>query len=89
MEHTNTFTFLNLDIKQRKNASQLKPEEQNYAILSVLDEKNTPCKFFVFKSEVLQKILESSLEPLQKVDITYEVVFINNSWNVRLVDMNE
>lgn len=89
MEHFGTFTFLGLEIKERKNADKLKEDERHYGILSLLDEKNVPCKFFIFKSEVLEKLLEIRFEALQKIEIKYEVVFINNSWNVRLVDINE
>ena len=89
MEHSNSFIYLGLEVRQRKNIENLKPEDQNYGILSVLDEKNNPCKFFIFKSDILQKILELHLNSLQKIDLVYEIVFINNIWNVRLVDINE
>ena len=88
MQNKSVFKFLNLQLQKRKNASELPVDEQHYAILNLLDEKNNPVRFFVFKKEIIEKLLSQNFETLQDVDVTYECLFLNNNWTVRLVDIN-
>ena len=88
MQNKSNFKFLNINLQLRKNASSLAEDERHYAIVNLLDENNNPVKFFVFKKEIIQKVLSQKFETLQDVTVYYECIFINNSWNVRLVDIN-
>ncbi len=88
MEHENEFTFLKLEINPRKNSEELKEDEKYYAIVSLLDNKQNIVKFFVFKKEIIDRLLSKEFIPMNTVLVKYEVVNINNKWNVRLVDIN-
>ena len=88
MQNKSNFKFLNVTLQLRKNASSLAEDERHYAIVNLLDEKNNPVRFFVFKKEIIQKVLSQKLETLQDVIVDYECIFMNNNWTVRLVDMN-
>lgn len=89
MEYQEEFKFLNLEVMQRKNAQELKEDERNFLIIQLLDKNNNPCRFFIFNKDVMKKVLSSEYVGLQLLKITFEVLYNNNNWSVRLVDINE
>lgn len=88
MQSKSVFKFLNLQLQKRKNSSELPVDEQHYAIVNLLDENNNPVRFFVFKKEIIEQLLSQKFETLQEVEVTYECLFLNNNWTVRLVNIN-
>lgn len=88
MEHTAVFTFLNMEIKERKNAKELKEDDRHYAIVRFLDPHNTPCEFFVFKKEVIEILCTHKFDAKTEVDVTYSVNYFNSKWSVRLEDVS-
>lgn len=89
MEYTEEFKFLNLELMQRKNAQELKEEDRNFLVIQLLDPKNNPCRFFVFNKDLMKKMLSTTYAGLQLLKVTFDVVYSNNTWNVRVVDINE
>lgn len=81
MEHSCEFIFLNYELKKRKD------KEEKYMIFNCLDYKKSPCKFFIFDSNLINKIVERQFESLEEIDLTYQVTFNNNQWFVKLVDV--
>ncbi len=89
MEYQEEFKFLNVQVVRRKNADELKEEDRNFLIINLLDNKNNPCRFFIFDKNVMEKVLSSSYVGLQVLYITFDVVYNNQNWAVKLVDVNE
>ncbi len=89
MEYVEEFKFLNLEVMKKKNANELKEEEKNFLIINLLDKNNNPCRFFVFATDIMKKILTSNYVGLQVLQVCFKVQFINNNWAVRLVDISE
>ena len=74
---------------KKKNANVLPEDERNFIILNLLDKNNNPCRFFVFDKEVMKKILTSNFVGLQVLNVSFKLLYSNNTWNVRLVDISE
>ena len=89
MEFQEEFKFLNLKVVDRKNAEKLKEDERKFLKLNLLDKNNNPCSFMVFKKDIMEKILKITFVGLQVLEIQFELVYNNNMWNVRLVDIHE
>ena len=80
MEFQEIFKMLNFELRKRKDS------EERFIVLNVLDIKNNPCKFFVFNSDLVDKILSSNFAGLQDVTILFRLSF-SNMWNVNLLDI--
>ena len=89
MDFIEEFKYLNLELMKKKNANELPEDERNFIILNLLDKNNNPCRFFVFDKEVMKKILTSNFVGLQLLNVSFKLLYSNNSWNVRLVDISE
>ena len=96
MKYQDNFKFLNVQLMKRKkteenkNVSDLALEllkEYDFLVLNLLDCDNNPCRFFVFNEDLYKKIIQSSYLGLQDVVIAFEVIFVNNNWNVRILDI--
>lgn len=80
MEFQENFKMLNFELRKRKDS------EERFIVLNVLDIKNNPCKFFVFNSDLVDKIVSSNFVGLQDVTILFRLSF-SNMWNVNLLDI--
>ncbi len=89
MDFIEEFKYLNLELMKKKNANELPEDERNFIILNLLDKNNNPCRFFVFDKEVMKKILTSNFVGLQLLNVSFKLLYTNNTWNVRLVDISE
>lgn len=89
MDFIEEFKYLNLELMKKKNANELPEDERNFIILNLLDKNNNPCRFFVFDKEVMKKILTSNFVGLQVLNVSFKLLYSNNTWNVRLVDISE
>lgn len=89
MDFIEEFKYLNLELMKKKNANELPEDERNFIILNLLDKNNNPCRFFVFDKEVMKKILTSNFVGLQLLNVSFKLLYSNNTWNVRLVDISE
>lgn len=83
------FKFLKLEQKERKESEKLSAENKHYYILNLLDEDNTPVKFYSFNYEVSSKLIDLSkrISSLQDLLVKFSLEFSNNNWNVRLIDV--
>ena len=81
------FTLLKIENKQRINKEDgtISP----YLIISVLDENLIPCHFFVFKDEIIKKIIGDckNSKSLEKVLIDFGLSFNGKLWNCNLQDI--
>lgn len=88
MKLSEDFKFLNLKTVKRKNAEELKPEEQFFYIINLLDSDNNLVKFYSFdyslNSSLINAINDGALKGLQDCLVHFELSFDNNIWNVRL-----
>lgn len=86
MEFEEQFKFLNLQLIERKNASELKEEDRKFIKINLLDKLNNPCSFFIFNKDLMTKVLSNNYAGLSDLLVTFELVY-NNSWNVKVVDI--
>ena len=86
MEYEEQFKFLNLQLIERKNASELKEEDRKFIRINLLDKLNNPCSFLIFNKDLMTKVLSSNYAGLSDLTITFELVY-NNIWSVRVVDI--
>ena len=89
MKYTENFKFLNIQVVKKRNASELEENERNFLIINLLDENMNPCKFLVFDKEIIVKALNSHYLGLQDLEISFELLFSNDNWHVKLIDINE
>lgn len=91
MKLSEEFKFLNVQSVKRKNVEGLKPEEQYFYIINLLDKENNPVKFYSFdnslNTEITKNIQAQALKGLQNCLVDFELAFNNNNWNVRLEDL--
>lgn len=88
MEIQDNFKFLKLEQMQRKNSEELKESDRYFFVIHLLDKDNNPCRFFIFNKDLREKVLNLNLVSLQDILLTMKVVFVNNSWQVNLLDIN-
>lgn len=81
MEFQENFKILNYEIRNRKDSSE------QFIILNVLDINNNPCKFFVFKEDVIKKFRNTTFVGLQDVFITFKLSYNGSIWSVTLLDI--
>lgn len=86
MEYQEQFKFLNLQLIERKNSSELKEEDRKFIRINLLDKLNNPCSFLIFNKDLMTKVLSSNYAGLSDLTITFELVY-NNNWSVRVVDI--
>ncbi len=86
MEFQETFKFLNLQVINRKNASELPDDEKSFIKLNLLDKGNNPCSFFVFNKDIMTKLLANPLASLAEILVTFDLVYNNDRWNVRFIE---
>lgn len=88
MKIRDEFKFLNVSSVKRKNVEGLKPEEQYFYIVNLLDKENNPVRFFSFdnnlNNDLTKNIQSGNVKGLQNVLVDFELVFNNNNWNVKL-----
>lgn len=88
MKLRDEFKFLNVNSVKRKNVEELKPEEQYFYIVNLLDKENNPVKFFSFdnnlNNDLTKGIQTGKIKGLQDVLVDFELIFNNNNWNVKL-----
>ena len=89
MEYQEEFKFLSLESIKRKNAEELKEDEKYFLKLNLLDKNYNPCSFMVFNKDLIKKLLTIQFAGLQLLTVTFDLVYTNNSWNVKLVDLYE
>ncbi len=91
MKLSEDFKFLNLNAIRRKDAEKLKPEEQFFYTVNLLDHDNNPVRFFSFDNAVnislIKAINEGKLKGLQDCLVHFELAFSNNNWVVRLLNI--
>ena len=56
MKLSEEFKFLNVQSVKRKNVEGLKPEEQYFYIINLLDKENNPVKFYSFDNSLNTEI---------------------------------
>lgn len=87
MEYQDNFKFLNVQLMKRKKTEENKNESE-FLIINLLDCENNPCRFFVFNKDLYKKIIENRYVGLQDILISFELVFVNNNWSVRILDID-
>lgn len=87
MRYTENFKFLKVEMIKRKKTEEVK-EEQYFVSLNVLDDENNPCRFLIFNKDLVARISNYQFVGLQELSISFELVFTNNNWSVRLLDIN-
>lgn len=88
MEFQDNFKFLKLEQMKRKNVEQLKESDRIFFVIHLLDKENNACRFFIFNKDLMAKVANMNLAGLQDVLLTMKVSFVNNSWQVNLIDIN-
>ena len=89
MHYQEKFKFLNLQVIKRKNVDSNLPEEKkSFLKLNLLDKENNPCSFIVFDESVMKKVLSNPYSSLADVSVIFDLIYSNNNWNVRLIDIN-
>lgn len=86
------FKLLSLQKLNKKNANEIKNEDERYFyIVNVLDKENNPCKFFSFNKDINKdlttRLNTGALKGLQDCLIKFDVVFQEKNWNVRLEEI--
>ena len=91
MKLSDDFKFLSLQAVKRKNAEELKAEEQFFYIINLLDKENNPVKFYSFDNSINAQLIKSinsqELKGLQDCLVHFELVFSNNNWSVKLINI--
>lgn len=87
MRYQENFKFLNIELMKRKKTEENKKESE-FLILNLLDNENNPCRFFVFNEDLVKKVLQNQYVGLQDILVDFALVFNNNNWTVRLLDVN-
>lgn len=91
MKISEDFKFLSLQAIKRKNAEELKADEQFFYIINLLDKENNPVKFYSFNNDINNQLIKSinsqELKGLQDCLVHFELLFSNNNWNVRLLNI--
>lgn len=91
MKLTDDFKFLSLQAVKRRNAEELPANEQFFYIINLLDRDNNPVKFYSFDSNINDQLVKSinsqKLKGLQDCLVHFELLFSNNMWNVRLINI--
>ena len=73
---------------KRKNSEELKESEKYFFVIHLIDKENNPCRFFIFNKDLIAKVSRMDLVGLQDILLTIKVSFVNNSWQVNLLDIN-
>lgn len=85
------FKFLSLQAVKRKNSEELKDTEKFFYIINLLDRENNPVKFYSFDNDINAQLVKSintqELKGLQDCLVHFELLFSNNNWNVRLINI--
>lgn len=86
MQTKEVFNFIGFQLYNRKNAEKLKEEEKKYLVLTVVNKDNSLIKLFVFKPEIIEKVLEKNLNRFDDVTLTllFSYNMDKNTWNCRL-----
>lgn len=87
MKLEQSFKFLKAELMKKKKTEE-NQKEIVFLILHLLDEENNPCRFFVFKEELVNKIVNCNFLGLQDVICTLELKFTNNNWSVNLINID-
>lgn len=91
MKISDNFKFLSLQAVKRKNSEELKDTEKFFYIINLLDKENNPVKFYSFDNDINAQLIKSintqELKGLQDCLVHFELVFSNNNWNVRLINI--
>ena len=91
MKISDDFKFLSLQAVKRKNSEELKDTEKFFYIINLLDKENNPVKFYSFDNDINAQLVKSintqELKGLQDCLVHFELVFSNNNWNVRLINI--
>lgn len=99
MRFQENFKFLNVEIMKRKKTKENQEENQEgnqegnqeeskFLILNLLDNENYPIRFFVFNEDLIEKVLQNQYVGLQDILIDFALIFKDNKWSVRLLDVN-
>lgn len=89
MEFQENFKFLNVQAINKKNADDLPDDEKIFLKLNALDKTNNPCSFMIFDKNIIKKILINPYSSLIDISIIFDLVYANDKWNVKLVDIND
>ncbi len=89
MEFQENFKFLNVQAINKKNANDLPDDEKIFLKLNALDKTNNPCSFMVFDKNIIRKILNNPHSSLVDISVIFDLVYVNDKWNVKLVDIND
>ena len=91
MKLSDDFKFLSLQAVKRKNAEELKDTEKYFYIINLLDKENNPVKFYSFDNDINNRLVKSintqELKGLQDCLVHFELLFSNNNWNVKLINI--
>lgn len=87
MKCQDNFKFLNVQLMKRKKTEENKSGSE-FLIINLLDNENNPCRFFVFNEDLFKKVIQNQYVGLQDILVTFELVFVNNNWSVRVLDID-
>ena len=88
MEFQEKFKFLNIQLIKRKNADALAEEDKQFVKLNVLDIENNPCSFMIFNKDIIKQILSNPFCSLADIVIAFDLVYLKDNWNVKVVSVN-
>lgn len=80
MKFQSNFTYLKTEQMKTKEG------EKNFLVLHLLDDQNNPCRFFIFDSNLMNKIINSNMSGLQDVLVTFTLNYTDKGWNVKIED---
>ena len=87
MEFTQDVKFLKFELIKRKNADELPADDKYFISLSVLDLENNPIRFLIFDKALIKSLQENKFASLEDLTLSLKLVFNNNMWNVRVLDI--
>lgn len=82
MEYVSVFRFLNFKEVKRKDGDGF------FLQLNLVDENMSPCSFFVFDMNLINKIKKFSLSNFQKLNVKFSLTYSMNNWRVNFLDVN-
>lgn len=76
----------------KAESKKTKSGDKSYFVIYCLDEDLVPCQFFSFNDDtnsvILDALTSSNLVAMQKILIKFDLIFSNNNWNCKLLNVD-
>ena len=87
MQLVGKFTFLKMEKSHTKPNNN--GEVKDFLLVSLLDDQQNLCRFFIFNQGFMQKLQLSNFKLYQELVGSLDVTFYKDNWNVSLKELYE